>query len=89
MPTYTYKVTATWWIDVEADDEATAQDEATNEYYDRGVYDGVESCDLMAVEEDEEDECVCSGCVETVGILDNGYCEECFDQGCDNDSNVH
>jgi hypothetical protein len=57
MPVYTYKVTASWWIDVEADDEATAEDEAINGYYDGGVYDGVESCDLMAVEEDEvEDE---------------------------------
>lgn len=35
-------------------------------------------------------ECKCSGCIETEDILDNGYCEECFDQACDQeDSNNH
>jgi len=34
-------------------------------------------------------ECKCDGCMEYQDILDNGYCEECFDQGCDNDEGVH
>ena len=37
-------------------------------------------------------ECVCSGCAKDSDseiILENGYCEECFDQGCDYDSDVH
>jgi len=38
----------------------------------------------------EEQECKCSGCCEVDDILDNGYCEECFDQACDQeDSNNH
>lgn len=28
-------------------------------------------------------ECKCNGCMATEDILDNGYCEECFDQACD------
>ena len=56
MPTYTYKVTGTWWIDVEADDENTAEDLAIINYLDEGAYDGVESCDLMDFTEDEEDD---------------------------------
>lgn len=37
-------------------------------------------------------ECICNGCIATnedETILDNGYCEECFDQGCDYDDDVH
>lgn len=37
-------------------------------------------------------ECKCNGCAEdstSVEILGNGYCEECFDQGCDSDPDVH
>jgi hypothetical protein len=56
MPTYTYEVTATWWIDVEADDENTAEDLAMTNFLDEGSYDGVYSCDLMDVTEDEEDD---------------------------------
>ena len=32
-------------------------------------------------------ECKCNECIETYDILDNGYCEECFDQGCDEEEN--
>lgn len=53
MPVYTYRVTATYWIDVEAPDESTAEQLAMTNYED-GAYDGVDSCDLMAVEEDED-----------------------------------
>jgi hypothetical protein len=56
MPVYTYKVTATWWIDVEADSESVAEDLAINEYYDRGVYEGVDEVKLMEVYEDDEPE---------------------------------
>lgn len=35
----------------------------------------------------EEQECKCPSCVETEDILDNGYCEECFDQACDQEEN--
>ena len=55
MPVYTYKVTPVYWIDVEADDEATAEQLAMSNY-DDGAYDGIDSCDLMAVEEDEEND---------------------------------
>lgn len=55
MPVYTYKVTATYWIDVEAENEATAFDEAIIHYED-GVYEGIDDCVLMAVEEDEEED---------------------------------
>ena len=34
-------------------------------------------------------ECICNGCMKDENILDNGYCEECFDQGCDYDDDVH
>ena len=55
MPVYTYRVTVSYWIDVEAEDEATAFDEAMIHYED-GAYDGIEACDLMAVEEEEEED---------------------------------
>lgn len=32
-------------------------------------------------------ECKCTGCAET-DIYTKGYCEECFDQGCD-DKEIH
>ena len=34
-------------------------------------------------------ECICSDCMQDFDILPNGYCEECFDQGCDYDDEVH
>jgi hypothetical protein len=37
-------------------------------------------------------DCKCNGCAEdsdSTELLENGYCEECFDQGCDNDEDVH
>lgn len=34
-------------------------------------------------------ECICTSCAQDFDILENGYCEECFDQGCDNDEEVH
>lgn len=37
----------------------------------------------------DEKECLCSGCIDTDGVLDNGYCEDCFDQGCDNGEDNH
>lgn len=41
----------------------------------------------------EDKECLCQACACTTGdgykFLDNGYCEECFDQGCDSEDDVH
>lgn len=38
-------------------------------------------------------ECKCKNCIASTEdgdeILENGYCEECFDQGCDYDDDVH
>jgi hypothetical protein len=39
--------------------------------------------------EDWEEECECVNCAAEENILPNGYCEECFDQGCDDDDNLH
>jgi hypothetical protein len=52
MPVYTYRVTAVYWIDVEADDETTAEQLAMENYED-GSYDGIDEAKLMGVEEDE------------------------------------
>lgn len=54
MPVYTYNVTASYWIDVEAPDEATAEQLAMENFED-GAYDGIDDCKLMAVEEDEDE----------------------------------
>lgn len=55
MPVYTYNVTVSYWIDVEAPDEATAEQLAMANF-DEGAYDGIDDCKLMAVEEDEDED---------------------------------
>lgn len=47
-------------------------------------------CDGKDDEEYEDnDECVCKNCVEDGNIMPNGYCEDCYDQGCDEDDDLH
>jgi len=47
-------------------------------------------CDGKDDEEYEEDtECICNNCIEEDNVLPNGYCEDCFDQGCDEDDTLH
>lgn len=44
---------------------------------------------VEAQEYEIEEECECVNCAEEENILPNGYCEECFDQGCDEDDDLH
>lgn len=47
-------------------------------------------CDGKDDEEYEDnDECVCVNCMEDSNIMPNGYCEDCYDQGCDEDDTLH
>lgn len=56
MAKYEAKVTATWWITVEADTEAEAEEIAGTDFYDNGHYDGLDDIVLYPIEEDEEEE---------------------------------
>jgi len=56
MAQYEAKVTATWWITVEADSEEQAEQIAHSEFIDSGVYDGVDEIKLYEIEEEEEEE---------------------------------
>jgi hypothetical protein len=53
MPKYEYKVTASWWITVEADSKSEAEQIAIDTY-DDGAYDGVERAQFMGMVEEEE-----------------------------------
>lgn len=55
MKNYEVKVTASWWIDVEAENEEEAEQIAHSTFMD-GSYDGVDEITVHEVEEDEDEE---------------------------------
>lgn len=57
MAKYEVKVTASWWLDVEADSKEEAKDKAMlMDWNDEGAYDGVDDIKAYEAKEDEEDE---------------------------------
>lgn len=56
MKNYEVKVTATWWVDVEAENEEEAEQIAHTTYYDNGSYDGVDEIVVHEVEEESDEE---------------------------------
>lgn len=55
MANYEVKVTASWWIDVVADDETEAESIAIDQFLDNGIYDGVDSVKVHEGAEDDEE----------------------------------
>jgi hypothetical protein len=55
MPKYEVKVTASWWVDVEADNKEEAEQIAHTTYYE-GSYDGVDDIEVHEVEEESDEE---------------------------------
>ena len=54
MTNYEVKVTASWWVNVSAKDEAEAEKLAWDTFLDEGMYDGVD--EIVVHESDEQDE---------------------------------
>jgi hypothetical protein len=49
-------------------------------------------CDGKDDEEFEATDCLCKNCAEdsdSTILMSNGYCDECYDQGCDEDDDLH
>ncbi len=56
MPKYEVKVTATWWIDIEAESEEEAKDLAlVADWTSDGAYEGVDEIKVYLSDEQEEE----------------------------------
>lgn len=55
---YEVKVTASWWVTVNAKNDEEAEQKAWDTFLDNGSYDGVESIDVYpsGIEDEEEDD---------------------------------
>lgn len=57
MAKYEVKVTASWWLDVEADSREEAKDKAWGmDWNDEGAYEGVDEIKVYEAKEQAEDE---------------------------------
>ncbi len=56
MPNYEVKVTATWWIDIEAESEEEAKDLALRaDWNSDGAYEGVDEIKVYLSDEQDEE----------------------------------
>jgi len=56
MKKYEVKVTASWWVDVEAENAEAASEIAHTTYYEDGSYDGVDDIEVHEIEEEDDEE---------------------------------